>query len=128
MDKLKLLLVENSRTARAFMSVLLNQAGFEVATVASGHEATSYLVNNKVDVVIMDVFMPLMNGYEVTKLIRASKAPYALIPIIAYTASQQEQDKRLCLDSGMNAFINKSDQNVELIAWLKQFEQARVVP
>ena len=128
MDKLKLLLVENSRTARAFMSVLLNQAGFEVATVASGHEATSYLTNNKVDVVIMDVFMPLMNGYEVTKLIRASKAPYALIPIIAYTASQQEQDKRLCLDSGMNAFINKSDENVELIAWLNQFEQTRVVP
>lgn len=125
MDKLKLLLVENSRTARAFMSVLLNQAGFEVATVASGNEATSYLSNNKIDVVIMDVFMPLMNGYEVTKLIRASKEPYATVPIIAYTASQQEQDKRICLESGMNAFINKSEENSELISWLKDFEKSK---
>lgn len=126
MDKLKLLLVENSRTARAFMSVLLNQAGFEVATVASGHEASSYLTSNKIDVVIMDVFMPLMNGYEVAKLIRASKEPYAGVPIVAYTASQQEQDKRLCLDAGMNAFINKSDENVELINWLRGFEKSHL--
>ena len=124
MSALKLLLVENSRTARAFMSVLLTQAGFEVATVSSGSEAQSHLADNETDVIVMDVFMPQMNGYEVTKLIRGSKQPYSAVPIIAYTASQSEQDKTLCLESGMNDFIIKSDDNLQLINWLNNFKGA----
>ena len=115
MNTLKLLLVENSRTARAFMSVLLTQSGFDIAAVPSGSEAQSYLAQNKVDVVIMDVFMPLMNGYEVTKLIRDSNTPFANIPIIAYTASQHEQDKLLCIKSGMNDVIVKSEDILILL-------------
>ncbi len=128
MNRLKLLLVENSRTARAFMSVLLTQSGFDITAVPSGSEAQSYLAQNKVDVVIMDVFMPLMNGYEVTKLIRESNTPFANIPIIAYTASQHEQDKLLCIKSGMNEVIVKSDDNVELVNWLNNFQKQRSQP
>lgn len=128
MDRLKLLLVENSRTARAFMGSLLTESGFEITAVASGPEAQSHLTQNKVDVVIMDVFMPVMNGYEVTKLIRDSKEPYADVPIIAYTASQHERDKILCLKSGMNDFIIKSEENTELINWLNNFQKQKAQP
>jgi len=128
MDKLKLLLVENSRTARAVMSKFLTESGFETATVASGPEAQDYLAQNKVDLVIMDVFMPIMNGYEITKSIRESQSEYANIPIIAYTASQHEQDKMLCLKSGMNAVLVKSDTNAELINWLNNFQKSDEKP
>lgn len=128
MDKLKLLLVENSRTARAVMSKFLTESGFEAATVASGPEAQDYLSQNTVDLVIMDVFMPIMNGYEVTKSIRESDTPYANVPIIAYTASQHEQDKMLCLKSGMNTVLVKSDDNLELVNWLNNFQKQNGVP
>lgn len=125
MDKLKILLVENSRTARAVMSTFLTQAGFDVVSIASGTEVESHISDKNTDVIVMDLFMPAMNGYEVTALIRGSGKPYAAIPIVAYTASQQEQDKIICLDAGMNAFINKSEDNAQLIQWLNDFDTSR---
>lgn len=120
-EKLTILLVENSRTARFVMSELISKLNFNIHALATGPEAIEYLDQNPVDLIIMDIYMPLQNGYEVAKEIRQSNKDYASTPIIAYTASNNPRDKVQCLNSGIDEVLIKSDDNQELIAWLKNF-------
>ncbi|HET9844088.1 MAG TPA: response regulator [Gammaproteobacteria bacterium] len=120
-EKLTILLVENSRTARAVMTALLSNSGYTVHPAGTGPEALQVLDSQSVDVVIMDVFMPLMNGYEVTKAIRSSNKPYANIPIIAYTASKNPRDEVQCKEAGMNEYLVKTEDNKPLLSWLKNY-------
>lgn len=119
--KLSILLVENSRTARAVMETLLSQAGHQVATAPTGPQAIDYLENNHVDLVIMDIYMPLMNGYEVSQEIRSSDKHYANVPIIAYTSSKNPKDIALCEESGINEFITKEADNQALLSWINNY-------
>lgn len=119
---LKILLVENSRTARAVLARLLEGEGYEVQTVSTGSEAIDALKSKEYNLLIMDVFMPEMNGYEATQRIRALEGSKAKTPIVALTASTNERDKRTCLDAGMNDFIIKSENNEDLLNLLKKYQ------
>lgn len=119
---LKVLLVENSRTARAVLSQLLQNAGYLVETVATGSEAVESVQNSDPDIVIMDLFLPQMNGYEAAKRIRALEGPKAELPIIAFTSSTSDSDKQLCKEAGMNEYVMKSDSNQELLDTLKRYD------
>lgn len=126
-EKLTILLVENSRTARAIMSELLNKLQYHCIAVPSGPEAIDYLNQHTVDLIIMDIYMPLMNGYEVADNIRNSGKNYASIPIVAYTASKNPKDKIQCLNCGINEVLIKSDDNQALLDWLHNFESSNTV-
>ena len=67
--------------------------------------------------------MPEMNGYEATQKIRgiSNDSHKANMPIIAFTSSTSERDKRICLEAGMNEFIVKSDTNQELLETLQRY-------
>lgn len=121
----KILLVENSRTARAIMKKLFIKQGFAVTMANSGMEALTTLKEGATfNAIVMDIFMPQLNGYEAAKEIRAMKGPSSTLPIIALTGSTDPADKELCLQAGMNDFVHKSKDLQELFDVLKQYRSA----
>lgn len=121
-NSLKILLVENSRTARLLLSRLLQSHGYSVEAVSSGTEAVEAILHSNYHLVIMDVFLPQMNGYEATAHIRALESEKSNIPVIAYTSSTDEKDKKTCLDAGMNDYVLKTDDNEALLKVLARYQ------
>lgn len=121
-QSLKILLVENSKTARLVLTQQLNQAGFRIESVSNALEAIEQIKITDFDVAILDVFMPQMNGYEAAKAIRALPEDRNQITLIALTASQDPNDYNLCMDAGMDEFIIKTEKNEDLIEALMRFQ------
>lgn len=119
---LKILLVENSRTVRTILTRQLQSAGYEVEAVGSGVEALETILGSEYHVVIMDVFLPQMNGYEAAQRIRALEGNKGNIPLIALTSSTNEKDKKTCLEAGMNEYVIKTDENEELFSVLDKYK------
>lgn len=107
----KLLLVEDNEINRQIAELILKEAGFELSTAENGREAYEIIAaSNPGDyqAVLMDVQMPVMNGYEATKAIRALKnKALAEIPIIAMTANAFVEDIQAAHDAGMDGHIAK---------------------
>lgn len=122
-SSLKILFIDNSRTTRTAMSMILAREGYEVIPIATGQEAIEKLQAEPFDVVVTDLYMPFMNGHEAAKLIRALEAPCKDIPIIALTASDDPRDIEICKNAGMNDFIIKSEDNKALLDALKNYAQ-----
>ncbi|MES2212107.1 MAG: response regulator [Pseudomonadota bacterium] len=120
----KVLLVENGRTARAVMTQSLEDKGYAVTAVSNGKEAIDAVRSTPYDLVIMDLYMPEMNGHEATKQIRQ----FSQVTVIGLSASNEAQDAQLCRDSGMNEFILKSDTQDGLLATLARYAQAKKPP
>ena len=114
----KILLVDDSEYNRDITSDILCANGFSVETVNDGTDAVRKIKHSKpgyYDVILMDIQMPLLNGYEATKKIRSLKnSRNATIPIIALTANNFEEDKLLALSYGMNAHLSKPLRITEL--------------
>jgi CheY-like chemotaxis protein len=122
-NTLKILLVENSRTARALLTRFLENEGYTVEAVASGLEAIDAILRADYHLVIMDVFLPQMNGYEAAQHIRALDSYKSNTPMIAFSSSTSEKDKKICLDAGMNEYVIKTDTNEELISVLAKYKK-----
>lgn len=107
----RILLVEDNELNREIASVILEEAGFVIECAPDGTDAVSMVGRSEegyYDAVLMDVQMPVMNGYEATKEIRAmSRKDLKTLPIIAMTANAMEDDKEAALKSGMNAHVAK---------------------
>lgn len=117
-----ILLVENSRTVREVLRELLIENGYKVSSSANPIEALALINSSKIDLIIMDVYMPQMNGYEAVKKIRSLDDPIrAQLPVIALTSSQSLKDKELCLHAGMNDYIIKSPDFLDLLQSIKKF-------
>jgi CheY-like chemotaxis protein len=121
-DHLKILLVENSRTARLLLTRLLQNEGYFVESVSSGVEAVEAILHSDYHLVIMDVFLPQMNGYEAAQHIRSLESDKSNIPLIAFTSSTDEKDKKTCLEAGMNEYVIKSDDNEALLSVLASYQ------
>ncbi|WP_417795591.1 response regulator [Terasakiella pusilla] len=101
-----ILLVEDNRINQQVAQELLEQAKFSVEIAENGKEALNKLNTDSYDCVLMDIQMPVMGGYEATKLIRAQKR-FADLPIVAMTANAMVSDKQAALKAGMNDHISK---------------------
>ncbi len=121
----RLLLVEDNELNREIAEVILEEAGFEIESAPDGTDAVAMIdrsTEGYYDAVLMDVQMPVMNGYEATKEIRAMRRKDAkILPIIAMTANAMEEDKEAALKSGMNAHIAKPLDIELLMNVLRQF-------
>ena len=102
---------------------ILNEYGFLVDTAENGAEAVEKIKNSTpghYDLVLMDVQMPVMNGYEATQQIRALDDPaLAEITILAMTANAFEEDRKKALECGMDGFLSKPIVIDELISVLQ---------
>ena len=113
-----ILLVEDNELNSEIAQEILSSYGFNVDVAENGAVAVHKVENsnNKYDLVLMDVQMPIINGYEATKAIRELDDPQlSNIPILAMTANAFDEDRKNALDSGMNGFISKPIDMEELV-------------
>ena len=104
----KILVCDDDKDIVEAIDIYLTQEGYEVLKAYDGDEAIKVLKRNEVDLLIMDVMMPVMDGLEATKAIRMLEREDAKkIPIIAMTANAFEEDRKACLEAGMNEHIGK---------------------
>ncbi len=107
----KVLLVEDNELNREIATEILQQYGFEIQQAQDGAEAVEIIRNaqpGQYDLILMDVQMPVMDGYTATRHIRGlTGSVYSHIPIIAMTANAFEEDKKAALQSGMDGHIAK---------------------
>ena len=107
----RILLVEDIEINRMLAETLLTEEGFLVDSVPDGSDAVEEIRNHPewyYDLVLMDIQMPVMNGYEATRLIRAmGRKDTAVLPIIALSANARDEDKRMSMESGMNSHVAK---------------------
>jgi two-component system, chemotaxis family, sensor kinase CheA len=103
----RVLLVDDSITTRTLERSILEAAGYEVLTAADGQDAWTLLGEQSVDVVVSDVDMPRMNGFELVEAMRSSTSLREL-PVILVTARESEVDRQRGLESGADAYIVKS--------------------
>ncbi|MEQ1816879.1 MAG: response regulator [Nitrosomonas sp.] len=101
-----ILVVEDNELNQMVLKGLLEYNGASVAIANHGKEALEILRNKKMDCVLMDIQMPVMDGLEATQIIRAN-VQWANLLIIAVTANADHQYKDLCRSVGMNDFITK---------------------
>jgi len=101
------LVVEDSITARALLKSILESAGYNVRTAVDGVDAFATLRTEEVDVVVSDVDMPRMNGFDLTARIRGDKK-LAELPVVLVTALGSREDRERGISVGANAYIVKS--------------------
>ena len=106
-ERRRLLVVEDSVTARTLLKSILEAAGYEVKTAIDGIDAYGLLRAEVFDLVVSDVDMPKMNGFELTTKIRSDKR-LAELPVILVTALDSREDRERGIDVGANAYIVKS--------------------
>jgi len=105
---LKILLAEDNLINQKLEARLLEKQGWKVTIANNGKEAVKLAKKNGFDLILMDVQMPEMNGFEATKEIRkGEKVTGKHLPIIALTANAFEEDKKKCLETGMDGYTAK---------------------
>ncbi len=107
--KKHLLLVDDNPTNRLVCRLMLTQLGLVVSIAKNGEEAIEELKQGRFDAVIMDCQMPVMDGYEATRIIRSNtiEGLDSQIPVIALTAHAMNGDRERCIDAGMDEYISK---------------------
>lgn len=108
----KILIVDDEERMQNLISLYLTPAGFECVAKSSGYDALLYLQNNSCDLVILDLMMPEMDGWETCKKIRE----YSDVPIIMLTARTNKSDVIKGLSTGADDYITKPFDSGELLA------------
>lgn len=100
------LVVDDVSDVTDMLSALMTHAGYEVATASSAHEAIALANENHYDIVISDIGMPEMNGYELAEALRALPA-YETVPLVAVTGYSMFDDRGRSLNAGFNEHVTK---------------------
>ncbi len=117
--KFRILLAEDKEiTQYLIMKILINHGNFYIDVALNGKQAINYLEQRKYDLILMDLKMPIMDGYEATKAIRKNYGDKEIseIPIIGFTGKTNMNEEQKCLDIGMNDFILKPFAQEELFS------------
>ncbi|MBM3617052.1 MAG: PAS domain S-box protein [Alphaproteobacteria bacterium] len=119
----RILLAEDNPINRTVITAMLDQLGIKVKTVENGAEAVDAYRQSVFDIVLMDVQMPIMGGFEATKLIRLEEETSARkrTPVIAFTANVTEGFRQECIDSGMDDYLPKPLRADLLAKTLQQY-------
>jgi CheY-like chemotaxis protein len=114
---LRILLAEDNPVNQYFALRLLQKRGYEVVLAGSGREVLAALEKQTFDLILMDVQMPEMDGFEATAAIREKeKATGTHVPIVAMTAHAMAGDRERCLAAGMDNYVSKPIRSQELFA------------
>ncbi len=116
-----ILLAEDNPTNQKLALRLLQKAGYPVDVVSNGKEVIEAIQAKSYKMVLMDVQMPDMDGFEATKRIREMDRKFSTIPIIAMTAYAMAGDRERCLDAGMNDYLSKPLNVDELFKIIEKY-------
>ena len=117
-DKSVILVVDDQPKNTELLEAHLVPKGYEVVSAASGEEALKMLSGNQIDLVLLDVMIPRMSGFEVLEKIRADKKTQ-LIPVVMVTVLKETEDRVKALEAGCDDFISKPFDRHELLARVK---------
>ncbi len=118
--RLRILLAEDNVVNQKLAQRILEKIGHEVTVVSNGIEAVEAAKSRAFDVILMDVQMPEMDGFQATKAIRDIETDIH-VPIIAMTAHAMKGDEERCLEAGMDAYIPKPIQSARLFSLLEEY-------
>ncbi len=104
---IRVLVAEDNFINQKVIAMTLIQLEATVLVVDNGEDAINALKSQEFDIILMDIQMPVMDGYKATAEIRSGHAPYSTIPIIAVSANALSDEKNKCLALGMNDYITK---------------------
>jgi len=122
--KARILAVDDNIQNVELLEGLLSSRGYEVIKAYNGLEALQKLEENDIDVVLLDVLMPKMDGYETCRRIK-NRPESRLLPVIMLTALDSIEDKIKGIEAGADDFITKPFQKPELLARVKSFERLK---
>ena len=118
----KILVVDDNIMNRMVATVILNEFEVLISEAGNGEEAVEYLINNDCDLILMDLQMPISNGYEATIVIREKLQ--LRTPIIALTANVIEGEREKCINTGMNDYLSKPFDEEQFLEILSKWLQA----
>lgn len=112
----RVLVVDDSPANRAYAQAMLTRVGIESDAAENGAEAVERARHVHYDLILMDIAMPIMDGFTAAQTIRALPRGNAKTPIIAVTANSHPEDRLRCMDVGMNGYVPKPFDRQELLA------------
>lgn len=118
LNPVSILLVDDNELNQKLIGQMLTNYGFEVVTAANGLEALCQMERKAFDLVLMDMLMPRMDGYEATRRIRENPA-WEEIPVIAVTANSHSSDRDKCLACGCTSYLAKPFRSETLVREIK---------
>lgn len=101
------LVVEDNQVNQKIMQKMLQRIGYKSIVVSNGEEALKFLEHTKPALIFMDLQMPVMDGFDCTRIIRSKVDELGRIPIIALTANLIDSQQHSCLEAGMDAYLGK---------------------
>ena len=119
------LLVEDSMVNTLVLEGQLQRMGLTVLIAENGRQALDMVQHHRVDLVLMDCQMPVMDGFEATQAIRGLEPPLSRVPIVALTANATAEDQQHCMTAGMNGFLRKP---VELKLLREEIQRQLLLP
>jgi two-component system, sensor histidine kinase len=114
-NRLHVLVAEDHPRMRELLAALCESRGYRVTAVADGEAAVDAVARGGIDLVLMDIHMPKLDGCEATRRIRTAAGQAATVPIIAVTADCLEATRERCRDAGMDDFLVKPVDTERLI-------------
>jgi two-component system cell cycle response regulator DivK len=119
MSKL-ILVVEDQEDNRQILRDLLTSADYEMTEAENGQEALDAVAKQKPDLILMDIQLPIMDGYEATRRLKGNPA-YKDIPIIVVTSYALSGDEGKARDAGCDAYVTKPYSPRQLLAKIREF-------
>jgi diguanylate cyclase len=113
-DRARILVVDDERDNRTVLDLILTWAGFVILTAGSGEEAFAIMAQQRPDLILLDVMMPGMDGYQVVTKLKGNLATQN-IPIILVTALDHRKARRIGLSAGADDVLAKPMDNAELV-------------
>ena len=121
---MKILLVEDNLMNQKVVMFNLKKLNLEILPAVTGSQAIDLFKNNTFDLVLMDIMLPEMDGYEITGVIRKIEKENNTenpVPIVALTANTYDNDKEKCFNAGMNDYISKPFNARQLIEMIEKY-------
>ncbi len=117
----RILLAEDNELNAQILHFMLSSTQLCIDRAMNGEEVLALLRKHRYDLILMDCQMPLIDGYETTRMIRAGAVDDTQIPVIAITANASSEDRQHCLSVGMNDFISKPFEKSQLMVILRKW-------
>ncbi len=117
-ERKRILVVDDSKTAQMMTSLIVSKASFDVVTASDGEEGFQKAQSERPDLILMDVMMPKMDGFEACRKLRSCESTRD-IPVIMVTTRGEADNVEVGFDSGCTDYVTKPVNSVELLAKIR---------
>lgn len=120
----RVLVAEDEPNIVESLTFLLERAGFDVSVESDGRSALNTAINDTPDVLVLDVMLPELDGYEILRQLRADRRGESL-PVLMLTAKGQREDRETAMHCGADLFMTKPFANAEIVAAVERLAEGR---